>query len=85
MCYLLDSVEYPIELVRNIDNALGMRNVYMRYMERKKMGISLCVLPPKVSASCISQEVVRNEEEEVDRDSTNDPTQVSSTVTSFPC
>ena len=33
------------------------------------MGSSLCVLPQKVLASCISQEVVQNEEEEVDRDS----------------
>ena len=44
------------------------------------MGNSLCVLPPKVSASCIYQETVQNEEEEVDRDSTNDPTQVSSSL-----
>ena len=42
------------------------------------MGTSLCVLPPKVSPSCISQEFFRNEEEDVYRDSTNDPTQVSS-------
>ena len=45
------------------------------------MGTSLCVLPPKVSASCISQEVVQNEEE-VDIYSTNDPTRVSSSVAS---
>ena len=32
------------------------------------MGTSLCVLPV-ILASCISQEVVQNEEEEVDRDS----------------
>ena len=47
------------------------------------MGTSLCVLPPKILASCISQEVVRNEEEEeVARDSTNNPTHVSSSVAS---
>ena len=38
-----------------------------------------------ISASCISQEVVRNEEEEVAKDSGNDPTQVSSSVASSPC
>ena len=38
-----------------------------------------------ISASCISQEVVRNEEEEVAKDSANYPTQVSSFVASSPC
>ena len=49
------------------------------------MGTSLCVLSPMISASCISQEAVRNEEEEVAKDSANDPTQVSSSVASSPC
>ena len=49
------------------------------------MGTSLCVLPHMISASCISQEVVRNEEEEVAIDSTNDPTHVSSSVVYSPC
>ena len=48
------------------------------------MGTSLCVLP-MISTSCISQEAVRNEEEEVAKDSTNDPAQVSSFVVSSPC
>ena len=47
------------------------------------MGTSLCVLP-MTSASCIYQEVIRNEEEAA-KDSTNDPTQVSSSVASSPC
>ena len=34
---------------------------------------------------CISQEAVQNEEEEVAKDSTNFPTQVSSFVASSPC
>ena len=73
MRYLLDSIEYPFEIWRNLDKSLGMQKDDMSYMESKQMGTSLCVLPPKVSASCISQEVVPNEEEEeVDRDSTND-------------
>ena len=38
-----------------------------------------------ILTSCNSQEVVRNEEEEVIRDSTNDPTQISSYVASSPC
>ena len=37
------------------------------------------------SASCISQEAVQNEEEEAAKDSTNDPTQVSSSMASSPC
>ena len=41
------------------------------------MGTSLCVLP-MISASCISQEVVQNEEEEVTKDSTNDQAQLFS-------
>ena len=49
------------------------------------MGTSLCVIPPKISTSYISQEAVRNEEEEVAKDSTNDPTQVYSFVASSPC
>ena len=49
------------------------------------MGTSLCVLPPTILSIYISAEVVRNEEEEVAKDSTNDPTQVSSSVASFPC
>ena len=48
------------------------------------MGTSLCVLP-MISASCISQEAVRNEEEEVAKDSTNYPTQVSSSMASSSC
>ena len=47
------------------------------------MGTSLCVLP-MISASCISREVVRNEEEEVAKDLANDPTQVSSSMASSP-
>ena len=47
------------------------------------MGTSLCV-PPMIAASCISQEAVQNEEEEIAKDSTNDPTQVSSSVASSP-
>ena len=65
MHYLLDSDDYLFELWRNIDEALGMQKEDMSYMENKKVGTSLCVLPPNISASCISQEVVWNEEEEV--------------------
>ena len=46
------------------------------------MGTSLCVLPPKISTSCISQEVVRNEEEEVARDLANDPARFSFSMAS---
>ena len=45
MCYLLDSVDYPFNLWRNLDEALGMQQEDVSYMERKKMGTSLCVLP----------------------------------------
>ena len=48
------------------------------------MGTSLCVLP-MILASCISQEVVQNEEEEVAKGSANYPTQVSSPMDSSPC
>ena len=54
-------------------------------MERNQIYTSSCVLPPNISSSCISQEVVQNEEEEVGKDSTNDPTQVSSSVDFSPC
>ena len=59
MRYLLDSVEYPFDLWRNLDEALGMQKQYMSYMESKQMGTSLCVLPLKVLSSCIYQ-VVQN-------------------------
>ena len=85
MRYLLDSADYPFELWRNLDEVLGMQQEDVIYMERKQMGTSLCVLPPMISASCISQEAVRNEEEEVAKDSTNYPTQVSSSIRSSPC
>ena len=49
------------------------------------MGTSLCVLSLMISTSCISQEVVQNDEEEVARDSANDPTRVSSFVASSSC
>ena len=49
------------------------------------MGTSLCVLSPMISASCISQEDVRNEDEDVAKDLENDPTQVSSSMASSPC
>ena len=74
---LLDSDNYPFELWRNLDEALGMQQEDVSYMERKQMGTSLYVLP-MISASCISQETFSNEEEEVAKDSANDPTQVSS-------
>ena len=60
MRYILDSVDYPFELWRNIDESLGMQQEDVSYMERNQMGTSLYVLP-MISASCISQEVVRNE------------------------
>ena len=63
MRYLLDSTEYPFKIWRNIDEAIGMQKEDVSYMERKKMSTSLCVLPPMILASCISQEAVRNEEE----------------------
>ena len=58
MRYLLDLVDYPFEIWINIDEALGMQEEDVSCMERKKMGTSLCVLPPMISTSCISQEVV---------------------------
>ena len=60
MCYLLDSVDYPFELWRNLNEALGMQQEDVSCMERKQMGTSLCVLSPMISASFISQEVVQN-------------------------
>ena len=84
MCYLLDFFDYPLEICRNIDEALGIQQEDVSCMESKKMGISLCVLPPMISASYIPQEDVRNAKEEVAKDSTNDPTQVSSFVDSSP-
>ena len=85
MRYLLDFPEYLFELWRNLDEDLGMNKEDVSYMESKQMSTSLCVLPPMISASCISQEVVQNEEEEVAIDSTNDPAQVSSSMALSPC
>ena len=81
---ILDSANYPFEIWRNLDEALGMQQEDVSYMDIKQMGTSLCVLP-MISSSCISQEAVQNEEEEVAKDSTNDPTQVSSSVASSLC
>ena len=63
MRYLLDSVDYPFELWINLDEALGMQQENVSYMERNQIGISLCFFPPIILASYISQEVVQNEEE----------------------
>ena len=83
--YLLDSIDYPFELWRNIDGALGMQQEDVSCMESKQMGTSLCVLPPMISTSYISQEAIRNEEEELAKDSANDLAQVSSSLDSSPC
>ena len=48
MRYLLDSVDYPFELWINLDEALGMQQKDVSYMESKQMGTSLCVLPPMI-------------------------------------
>ena len=84
MRYILDSADYPFELWRNLDEALGMEQEDVSYMESKQMGTSLCVLP-MILASCISQEAIQNEEEEVSKDSANYPSQVPSSVASSPC
>ena len=84
MCYILDSVDYPLELWRNLHESLGMQEEDVSYMESKKMGTSLYVLP-MILASCICQEGVQNKEEEVAKDSTNDPNQIYSFVASSPC
>ena len=84
MCYLLDSFEYPFKLWRNLSEALGMHQEDVSYKDNKQMSTSLCVLPPMISASCTSQEVVQNEEEEEVKDSANDLAQVSSFVASSP-
>ena len=76
MRYLLDFAEYPFELWINLDEDIGMQKEDVSYMESKKMGTSLCVLPPMISASYISQEAIRNEEEELAKDSANDLAQV---------
>ena len=55
MRYLLDSTEYPFKIWRNIDEDIGVQKEDVSYMEIKKMSTSLCVLPTKFSASCISQ------------------------------
>ena len=68
MRYILDSTNYPFDLWINLDEALGMQQEDVSYMESKKMGTSFCVLPRMISASYISQEAVRNEEEEVAKD-----------------
>ena len=62
MCYIIDSVDYPFKLWRNLDEALGIQQEDVSDMESKKTSTSLCVLP-MISASCISQEAVQNEEE----------------------
>ena len=84
MRYILDFADYPFELWRNLDEAFGMQQEDVSYMESKQVGTSLSVLP-MISALCISQEAVQNEEDEVGRDSENDPSQVSSSVASSPC
>ena len=85
MSYILHFDDYPFDLWRNLDEALGMHQEDVRYMEIKQMGTSLCVVPPMILASYISQEAVQNEEEEISRDSTNNPTQVSSSMDSSLC
>ena len=60
MRYILDSADYPFELWKNLDEALGMQQKDVSYMESKQMGTSLCVLP-MILASGIFQEVIRNE------------------------
>ena len=72
MHYLLDLVDYPFEICRNIDEALGIQQEDVSYMESKQMGISLCVLPPMILTSYISQEAIRNEEEILAKDLGND-------------
>ena len=84
MRYLLDSDDYAFKIWINLDESLGMQQQDVSYMETNKISTSLCVLP-MISASCISQEVVRNEEEEVVKDSTKDTTQFSSSMAYSPC
>ena len=45
MRYLFDFVEYPFEIWINLDEALGMQQEDVSYMESKQMGTSLYVLP----------------------------------------
>ena len=54
MHYLLVFADYPFELWINLDEAIGMQQEDVSYMESKQMGTSLCVLPPMILTSCIS-------------------------------
>ena len=61
MCYLMEFVEYPFELWRNLDRDFG---VHKEEDDSWSESITFsCVLPSKVSASILSDEVVQDEEE----------------------
>ena len=61
ICYLMEYVEYPLELWRNIHRAFGVQKEENdRWRESKT---SSFVLPSKLSASILSYEVVQDEEE----------------------
>ena len=59
--YLMESIEYPFELWRNIDRAFGVQKE--EDDSWSESNTSSCFLPSKVSASILSNEVVQDEEE----------------------
>ena len=61
MCYLMESVEYPFELWRNIDRAFGVQKEVDNTWRKSKTSSS--VLPLNVLASILSNEVIQDEEE----------------------
>ena len=61
MCYLMEYVEYPSELWRNIDRAFGVQKE--EDDSWRKSNTSSCVLHSKFSASILPDEFVQDEEE----------------------
>ena len=59
MRYLMESVEYPFELWRNIDRSFGVQKE--EDASWIKSNTSSCVLPSKLSTSVLSDELVQDE------------------------
>ena len=61
LCYLIDSAEYPKDLWREIDRTFGKHNEdHSRKLEISS-NTSSRVIPSKLSASSLSNEVVQDE------------------------
>ena len=61
MCYLMDSVDYPFELWRNLYRDFGVQKE--EDDSWSESNTSSCILPSKFLSSILSDEVVQDEEE----------------------